>query len=120
MKQLQGDDDDAYKRQFSQYIKNGITADSIEAMYKKAHAEIKKDPAAKPNPKKGKQYPKKRWNKAPLNRAQRKDKVKQKKESFIKKLQAVAADVWKGWRVFFLVQGKKKFNVFNTSITIKK
>jgi large subunit ribosomal protein L5e len=93
MKQLQGDDDDAYKRQFSQYIKNGITADSVEAMYKKAHAEIKKDPAAKPNPKKGKQYPKKRWNKAPLNRAQRKDKVKQKKASFLKKLQAVAADV---------------------------
>jgi len=93
MKQLQGDDDDAYKRQFSQYIKNGITADSIESLYKKAHAEIKKDPAAKPNPKKGKQYPKKRWNKAPLNRAQRKDKVKQKKESFLKKLQAVAADV---------------------------
>jgi len=92
MKQLQADDD-SYKRQFSKYIKNGITADSIEAMYKKAHAEIKKDPSVKPNPKKTKVYPKKRWNKAPLNRLQRKDKVKQKKASFTKKLQAVASDI---------------------------
>lgn len=29
MKKLQGDDEDVYKRQFSQYIKNGITAESV-------------------------------------------------------------------------------------------
>ena len=29
MKQLQGDDEDSYKRQFSKYIANGITADSV-------------------------------------------------------------------------------------------
>merc|ERR1712018_571091 len=32
-----------YMRQFSRSIKNGITADSIEDMYTKAHAAIRKD-----------------------------------------------------------------------------
>jgi len=91
MKQLQADDDDAFKRQFSHYIKNGITADSVEAVYKKAHAEIKKDPEAKPNPKtKPANYKQKRWTRAKLSQAQRKDRVKQKKESFLKKLKATS------------------------------
>ena len=29
MKVLQDDDEDAYKRQFSQYIKNGVTPDNV-------------------------------------------------------------------------------------------
>jgi large subunit ribosomal protein L5e len=89
MKQLQKDDDDAYKRQFSRYLKHGITPDSIEALYKKAHAEIRKDPehksSAKPKPAGFKQ---KRWTRKSLNKAQRDDRVKQKKASFLKKLQA--------------------------------
>lgn len=90
MKQLKGDDEEAYKRQFSQYIKNGINAESVEAMYKKAHAEIRKDPEAKPAPKKTlpEGHKQKRWTRASLNRAQRRDRVKQKKESFLKKIQA--------------------------------
>lgn len=89
MKQLQADDDDAYKRQFSLYIKNGVTADSIEALYKKAHAEIKKDPEFKSTRKaKPAGYKQKRWTRKSLTRAQRKDRVKQKKESFLKKLQS--------------------------------
>jgi len=32
MKQLQADDEDAYKKQFSQYIKNGITAESVSVI----------------------------------------------------------------------------------------
>jgi len=87
MKQLQGDDEDAYKRQFSRYIKNGITPDSIEALYKKAHSEIRKDPEFKSTKKaKPADYKQKRWTKKSLTRAQRKDRVKQKKESFLKKL----------------------------------
>lgn len=66
-------------------------------MYKKAHAEIRKDPEAKPKPKKklpeGQKH--KRWNRARLSRVQRRDRVKQKKESFLKKLQAVADEVAK-------------------------
>jgi len=94
MKELQGKDADTFKRQFSKYIANGVTAESIETMFKKAHAEIKKDPEAKKiEKKKPEGYKQKRWTKAPLNREQRADRVKQKKESFLKKLQAVAADV---------------------------
>jgi len=92
MKALQGDDDDAYKRQFSQYIKHGVTAESIEALYKKAHAEIKKDPAFKSSKKaKPADYKQKRWTRKSFTRAQRKDRVKQKKESFLKKLKTIDA-----------------------------
>lgn len=63
-------------------------------MYKKAHAEIRKDPETKPREKKAVPagHKQKRWNRAPLNRLQRKDRVKQKKESFLKKLAAVGGD----------------------------
>jgi len=91
MKELKGEDEDAYKRQFSQYIKAGINAESVEAMYKKAHAEIRKDPEAKKK-QRTKPEKQKRWNKARLSKSQRKDRVKQKKESFLKKLQAIAQD----------------------------
>lgn len=91
MKELQGEDEDAYKRQFSQYIKNGVTADSIEAMYKKAHAKIREDPEHKSSgKKKPENYKQKRWTRAKFNEAQRVDRVKQKKASFLKKLQAAA------------------------------
>ena len=62
-------------------------------MYKKAHAEIKKDPAAKSTKKvKPAGYKQKRWTRASLSKEQRVDRVKQKKASFLKKLQAAAAD----------------------------
>jgi large subunit ribosomal protein L5e len=66
----------------------------IEGLYKKAHAEIRKDPEAKPKAKKTlpEGQKQKRWNRARLTRVQRKDRIKQKKESFLKKLQAVAED----------------------------
>ena len=35
MRHLIEEDEDAYKKQFSRYIKNGITADGMEDMYKK-------------------------------------------------------------------------------------
>lgn len=33
MKTLEEEDDEAFKRQFSQYIKNGITADSVSTCH---------------------------------------------------------------------------------------
>lgn len=33
--------------QFSQFIKNGITADGLEEMYTKCHAAIREDPTPK-------------------------------------------------------------------------
>jgi len=82
MKELQEEDEDAYKKQFSQYIKNGITPDGVEEMYKKAHAAIREDPVAQPKEKK--EVKVKRWNRKKLSLAQRKDRVKQKKASFLR------------------------------------
>merc|ERR1711872_198746 len=47
MTSLQEEDEEAYKKQFSRYIKNGVTADGMEDMYKKCHAAIRKDPSPK-------------------------------------------------------------------------
>ena len=48
MKQLQEEDEDAYQKQFSQYIKNNISSEQIETIYKKAHELIRADPSQKP------------------------------------------------------------------------
>jgi large subunit ribosomal protein L5e len=44
MKKLKAEDASLYERHFGDYIKKGITADKIEAMYKKAHAGIRANP----------------------------------------------------------------------------
>jgi len=86
MKSLEEEDPEAFKRQFSQYIKQGINADQIEGIYKNAHAAIRADPEIE---KKAEKAPAahKRWNKRKLTNAERKDRVAQKKKSYIKKLQ---------------------------------
>lgn len=59
----------------------------IENMYKNAHAQIRADPSS---PKKEEKTPaatKKRWNRQKLTRAERKNRVAQKKVSYLKKLQ---------------------------------
>jgi large subunit ribosomal protein L5e len=84
MRLLQDDDDEAYKRQFGAFIKNGITPDAVEDMYKKAHAAIRDDPAAKPKPATKKEGKPKRWNKAKKNLAQRRDRVRQIKASYLR------------------------------------
>jgi large subunit ribosomal protein L5e len=86
MKLLQQDDDESFKKQFSQFIKNGITADLVEEMYKKGHAAIRANPvrlAKKEQPKDAKKP--KRYNRKKLSLEQRKDRVKQKKATFLKK-----------------------------------
>merc|ERR1712014_546271 len=62
--------EDAYKKQFSRYIKNGVTADGMEDMYKKCHAAIRKDPS--PKAKAESKVTKKRWNAAKIGLAARK------------------------------------------------
>jgi large subunit ribosomal protein L5e len=37
---LMEENEDAYKKQFFQYIKNNVAPDIMEEMYKKAHAAI--------------------------------------------------------------------------------
>jgi large subunit ribosomal protein L5e len=46
MNKLQGEDETKYKKQFSQYVKNGLTGDSLEKVYKGVHEAIRKDPSA--------------------------------------------------------------------------
>jgi len=50
MKKLEEEDAEAYARQFSKYIKAGIKADDLAAVYTKAHAAIRKDPFAPRGP----------------------------------------------------------------------
>jgi len=85
MAHLEENDEEAFKRQFSQYTKNGITSAKVEEMYKKCHASIRADPEAKAAPAK-KDVPQKRWNRAKLSNAQRKARVVQKKAAFMKSL----------------------------------
>lgn len=88
MKQLSEEDEEAYKRQFSQYIKLGIDPDSIEGIYKTAHANIRANPDRKKKEKDAAAITKKRWGRAKLSLAERKNRIAQKKESFKKKLEA--------------------------------
>ncbi|XP_039270439.1 large ribosomal subunit protein uL18 [Styela clava] len=82
MKELEEEDEEAFKRQFSQYIKHGVTADTVEEMYTKAHAAIREDPT----PKKKTDFAgkTKRWNRKKMTFSQRRDRVKQKKASFLR------------------------------------
>jgi len=84
MRQLQEDDEDSFKRQFSKYIKEGIVADSIEETYKKAHSAIRAnpDPVKKPP----KNVEKKRWNMKKRTLKERKNRIKQVKAHLTKQL----------------------------------
>merc|ERR1711953_333460 len=86
MRELLDKDEDAYKKQFSQSIKNGITADSVEDMYKKAHAAIRKDPERQA--KAAKNITKKRFGAKRLTYYERKAKVAKAKEEFLAQIEA--------------------------------
>ncbi|KAL3649240.1 60S ribosomal protein L5-B [Castilleja foliolosa] len=74
MNTLTEDEPEKYQSVFSQYIKKGIEADTIEEMYKKVHAAIRADPTEK---KSQKQPPKehKRYNLKKLTYEERKNKL---------------------------------------------
>uniref|UniRef100_A0A2K5DGX6 Large ribosomal subunit protein uL18 n=1 Tax=Aotus nancymaae TaxID=37293 RepID=A0A2K5DGX6_AOTNA len=82
MPYLMKEDEDAYKKQFSQYIKNSVTPDMMEEMYKKAYAATQENPVYEKKPKK--EVKKKRWNRPKMSLAQKKDRVAQKKASFLR------------------------------------
>lgn len=82
MRQLAEDDEDAYKRQFSLFIKEGVDADSIEALYKNAHSAIRANPVRKEKPKRD--VTSKRFNRKKMSRQQRKDRVKQRQQAFLR------------------------------------
>lgn len=85
MQQLMDDDEDAYKKQFALYIKNGILPDAVENMYKKCHEAIRADPESQ---KSGKaKITGKRWNAKRLTLEERKARVAAKKKEFLAKLE---------------------------------
>ncbi|KAK9082774.1 hypothetical protein Scep_029245 [Stephania cephalantha] len=74
MQTLIEDEPEKYQSQFSDYIKKGIEADGLEAVYKKVHAAIRADPTVK---KSEKQPPKehRRYNLKKLTYEERKAKL---------------------------------------------
>merc|ERR1712110_68709 len=86
MRELLEKDEDAYKRQFSGSIKNGITADTVEDMYVKAHAAIRKDPSRPAKAEKA--ITKKRFGAKKLTYAERKAKVQKTKDDFLAQIEA--------------------------------
>jgi large subunit ribosomal protein L5e len=85
MRHLIEEDEDTYKKQFSRYIKNGVTADGMEDMYKKCHAAIRKDPS--PKAKTASKVTKKRWNAAKIGLAARQAKVAKTKAEFLAQIE---------------------------------
>jgi len=77
MRKLKDENADRFKRQFSKYIKLGIVADDLEALYTKVHKAIRDNPAAvksqKKKPEKQKYLRQKR-----RSHAQRKARIAQK------------------------------------------
>ncbi|KAI0981495.1 hypothetical protein GJ496_000955 [Pomphorhynchus laevis] len=88
MRSLENDDPNRYNRQFSRYIKEGISADGIEKMYANAHAAIRAnpDPVKKPI----KAVKTKRWNTPKTSYEERKMKIANTKTAFLASLHAEA------------------------------
>ncbi|PIO68498.1 ribosomal L18p/L5e family protein [Teladorsagia circumcincta] len=78
MRTLQEEDEDSYKRQFSQFIANGVTADTLEEMYKKGHEAIRANPEARPKPAK-KTGEQKRFTAKKITLEKRRERIAEKK-----------------------------------------
>jgi len=88
MSSLQEEDNDKYTKHFSQFVAKNVEADGLEALYKKVHENIRKDPSAKA--KSTKPHDAKFKNIGRRNLKQRKDRVKQKKAARARALIAAA------------------------------
>merc|ERR1711997_981718 len=87
MESLKEDDEEAYAKQFSQYIKAGIEPDHLEDLYSDVHEKIRADPGhtKKVNEKAGEA---KSWAPKKRSLSERKNRIAQKKASFIRALEA--------------------------------
>src|SRR3990167_8296324 len=78
MRSLQERNDGTYEKVFSRYVKAGVTPDSLEGLYTKAHAAIRADPAHVSSAKaKPEGFVQKRFNRKKLHRTQRDQRVRQ-------------------------------------------
>jgi len=90
MAYLVEEDPESYKRHFATFLKEGLDSEKLEGMYKAAHKKIRANPDRKPKTYDGKHY-KIKGRKVALSLAQRKDKIKQKQNSYKHALQAAQA-----------------------------
>jgi large subunit ribosomal protein L5e len=86
MKQLEGDEA-AFKKQFGGFAKAGVKADDLEALYTKVHANIRANPDFVSNKKFVQKGPKVHRRER-LSYSQRKDRIRQKTVSHLKKKKA--------------------------------
>jgi large subunit ribosomal protein L5e len=91
MRYLSEEDEAKYQRQFSGYVKAGVTADMMEDMYKSAHEKIRADPTFTKKERKPLEN-QKRWNRRKLTLAQRRAIVKQKKDAFLNQINVKQED----------------------------
>jgi large subunit ribosomal protein L5e len=73
MRELQENDEEAYKSHFSKFIEAGVSADDLEGMYKSAHAAIRANPERKQ--KEAKQVESKRYGRKRQNLKERKERI---------------------------------------------
>jgi len=78
MDALEEDDEEKYKRQFSKYIDDDISSDSLEDLYKEAHEKIRADPSFTPTEKKPNYDVSKKYKDKKLSREERKAAVIEK------------------------------------------
>lgn len=90
MNYLLEEDEDAYKKQFANYIKDGIDPDGIEDLYLEAHQKIREDPEFKKKDKPQVEH-NSSWRMVKLTYDQRKQAVKDKLAAHIA-AQAAAAE----------------------------
>jgi len=85
MQRLQEEDDEAYQKQFSRYIKKGIKADDLEDIYTKAHEKIRSDPSKAPKPAKKAAYAGEFKKKPKLTLAERRTNLKKRIADLLEK-----------------------------------
>ncbi|KAJ3364801.1 60S ribosomal protein L5 [Allomyces javanicus] len=87
MRYLEEEDEEKFKRQFSRFLAEGLTADSLEDMYTSAHAAIRANPEHVKSDVVIDVAKVKKFKKQRLNLKQRRDRVKQKKAVFLANLE---------------------------------
>lgn len=92
MAKLQKEDAEKYNKQFSQYVKNGLSGDDLEAMYKKVHAAIRENPAYAKTQSEKKEASKKFASEFKKYKNPAKKTLEQRKKDIVAKLNALLED----------------------------
>jgi len=105
MTKLQGDDEEAYGKQFKRFVDAGIGADDLEGLYTDLHKKIRANPTIKRDPlekgyfhkraSKAAPAEKKRWRVQKQSLQQRKDRIRQKLTA--KGVKSIKDEIAKGY-----------------------